>query len=110
VEKARIAWRLPRPAHDVHLVAIARGPAVTAPYWSIPLPYQPTDRVRRPCVLGATNPVWLDADGDGKFTSARAYAQQVIEQTSGDVAKVNAALPRYDGAIAAQAAALMKRR
>jgi hypothetical protein len=110
VEKARAVWRLPRPSHDVHLVAIARGPAVTAPYWSIPLPYQPTDRVRQPCVLGATNPVWLDADGDGKFTSARAYARQVLAQSSGDPAKVSAALQRYDAAVTAQATALMRNR
>ena len=108
VEKARIAWRLPRPAHDVHLVAIARGPAVTAPYWSIPFPYQPKDRVRQPCVLGATNPVWLDADGDGKYTAARDYAKHVVEHSGGDAAKVGAALQRYDAAVAAQAAALIK--
>ncbi len=31
--KARVTWRLPRPKHDVHLVAIATGPGVTAPFW-----------------------------------------------------------------------------
>ena len=42
--KARVAWTLPRPPHDVSLVAVASGPGVTAPYWAIARPYQPTSR------------------------------------------------------------------
>ena len=38
IEKANVSWELPRPAHDVALVAIASGPDVTAPYWAIPKP------------------------------------------------------------------------
>jgi hypothetical protein len=105
-EKARIEWRLPRPAHDTYLVAIASGPGVIAPYWAIPFPYQPTDRIRQPRVIGANNPVWLDADGDGKFTSAREYAQAILERTSGDPAKLADALKGYDTAVAAQVQAL----
>ncbi len=82
-EKALVRWRLPRPPHDVHLVAIAHGPPVTAPFWAIPYPYQPTNRVRQSCVLGATNPVWLDADGDGKFTSAAEWRSGRLEQQRG---------------------------
>lgn len=107
-EKAVVQWRRPRPRHDVHLVAIAHGSPVTAPYWAIPYPYQPTDRVRQPRVLGATNPVWLDADGDGKFTPAREYAKQVIEQSGGDAAKLEAALAHYDSTVRAQTVALRR--
>lgn len=105
-EKARIEWRLPRPAHDTYLVAIASGPGVTAPYWAIPFPYQPTDRLRQPKVLGANNPVWFDADGDGKFTSARGYARAILDRASGDPVKVAEALKSYDAAVAAQVRAL----
>ncbi|HYE75596.1 MAG TPA: CehA/McbA family metallohydrolase, partial [Blastocatellia bacterium] len=42
VEKARIKWVIPKPKHDVHLVAIATGPGKTTPYWPIHPPYQPT--------------------------------------------------------------------
>jgi len=107
-EKALVHWRLPRPPHDVHLVAIAHGPPVTAPYWAIPNPYQPTNRVRQPCVLGATNPVWLDADGDGKFTSAREYAKQAIEQSRGDAVKLESTLATYDATVRVQAEALRR--
>ncbi|MEP6668749.1 MAG: CehA/McbA family metallohydrolase [Chthoniobacter sp.] len=107
-EKARIEWRMPRPARDTYLVAIASGPGVTAPYWAIPLPYQPTDRVRDPHVIGATNPVWLDADGDGKFTSARGYAKAILEHAGGDAAKLAEALKGCDDSITTQVSALQR--
>lgn len=70
-EKKRIRWALPKPPKDLYLVAIASGPPVTAPYWRIPKPYQPTSTTWKPRVVGATNPIWIDADGDGKFTALR---------------------------------------
>jgi len=70
VEKARVTWTLPRPSADTALVAIASGPGVTAPYWAIPRPYQPSSKDWEPRVLGATNPVRVDGDGDGQFRKA----------------------------------------
>ena len=68
---ARITWTIPRPARDALLVAIASGPGITSPHWAIPKPYQPSSKAWNLRVLGATNPIWLDADGDGKFTPLR---------------------------------------
>lgn len=110
VEKARVRWRIPRPAHDVHLVAIATGPGVSGPFWQTPRPYQPSSKVHRPRVIGATNPVWLDADGDGKFTPAHAYAAQLVEQAGGDPARLIKALANYDEAVAVQAASVCQSR
>ena len=106
----RPAFRLPRFRHDVHLVAIASGPGVTAPFWETPRPYQPSSKVFTPRVLGATNPVWLDADGDGKFTPARAYAEQLVKRHGTAAAKLFPALADYDEAVAAQAAIALKAR
>jgi hypothetical protein len=103
VEKARVTWTIPRPQHDVHLVAIASGPGVTAPYWEIAQPYQPTSKVLAPRILGATNPIWIDADGDGKFTPARGYAEVLVTRAAGDRARLEAALAGYDEAVAVQA-------
>jgi hypothetical protein len=105
-EKASVEWTLPKPRHDMYLVAIASGPGVAAPYWPIPSPYQPVDRIRRPRVVGATNPVWLDADGDGAFTSARSYAQSVVQRAGTSAEKLIPFLSGYDEAVAAQAASL----
>lgn len=69
--KKRLSWKLPRPGNDMHLVVIASGPPVTAPFWRIPKPYQPTSNSWKPRVVGATNPIYVDGDGDGKFTPPR---------------------------------------
>jgi hypothetical protein len=105
-EKANIEQSISRPAHDVHLIAIATGPGVTAPFWEIPRAYQPTSPHWDGRVIGSTNPIWLDADGDGKFTSARAYAGRLVERYSRDPAELLRALGDFDEAVAAQAASL----
>jgi hypothetical protein len=71
VEKMNASWTIPKPKQDCHLVAIATGPGVKAPSWAIPRPYQASSPKWNPRVLGATNPIWVDADGDGKFTPLR---------------------------------------
>jgi len=105
-EKAKMTWLIPHPAHDVHLVALATGPGVTAPFWAIPRPYQPTSRRWEGRVIGSTNPIWLDADADGHFTSARDYAQQLVARHGTDPVKLLPALKNFDEAVAAQAASL----
>jgi hypothetical protein len=103
-------WKLPRPRHDVHLVAVASGPGVTALYWPIAKPYQPASPVVRRRVIGSTGAVWLDGDGDGKRTSARGYAEQLLLEAKGDRTKLLAALGDQDEAVAAQAADLLRAR
>jgi hypothetical protein len=100
------SWDLPRPRHDVYLVALATGPGVREPYWPIARPYQPTSPTWDPRVVSVTNPIWVDGDGDGKFTSARAYAKKVVAVSSGDSQALLRGLAQYDEAVAAQAASL----
>lgn len=64
-EKARFSWELERPEKDGYLVVIASGPGITDSFWPIPRPYQPSSPVFEPRVIGSTNPVWIDGDGDG---------------------------------------------
>jgi len=106
IEKANLSWELPRPAYDVAFVAIASGPGVTAPYWAIPKPYQPTSKRWQPRVLALTNPIRVDGDGDGRYSSPHEYALRVIERTGTDPEKLLPALAGYDEAVAAQAAGL----
>jgi hypothetical protein len=105
-EKTRITWILPKPAYDVHLVAIASGPGVIGPYWPIAKPYQPSSPAWEPRVLGLTNPIWIDGDGDGKFTAPRVYAGQLVQRAGADAGKLLAELAKYDEAVASQAADL----
>jgi hypothetical protein len=106
IEKARITWTMARPAHDVHLVATSSGPGITSPHGAIPRPYQPSSLVWEPRVFGSTNPIWLDADGDGKFRCARAYARMLVERAGTEPSVLLPALANYDSAVAAQAAGL----
>ena len=110
VEKARLTWTLPRPRHDVHWVVVATGPGVTGPFWEVPRPYQPTAKTFGPRLIGATNPVWIDGDGDGKYTPARGLARRVVDRTAGNMGKLIEALRAYDEAVAVQARDLMARR
>lgn len=106
-EKAFLNWEIPRPAHDVHLVAIATGPGVTAPFWAIPRPYQPSSHSWEGRVIGSTNPLLLDADSDGKFTPPRDYAKQLISKHGKNPEQLLASLEAYDEAVAAQVASLL---
>jgi hypothetical protein len=107
--KAVVSWTLPKPRHDVHIVAVARGPGIQANYWRSAKPYQPTTPRWEPYVLGVSGAVWLDADGDGKRTTARQYAERLHAKAGGDLAKLVASLAGYDEAVAAHAAFLVDR-
>jgi hypothetical protein len=109
VEKARVTWKLPRPLHDQYLVAIATGPGVSAPYWAIPRPYQPASKIWKPLVIGATNPIWIDGDGDKKFTAPRAYAATIVNRNPGKPERLLQDLSAYDEAVCAQAAGLWQK-
>jgi hypothetical protein len=104
--KAEATWEIPRPHQDVYLVAVASGPGVSAPFWAIPRPYQPTSRAWRPRVLGIANPIYVDGDGDATWTSPRGYAQRLIARFGTEPARLFPALEPYDEAVAVQAAGL----
>jgi hypothetical protein len=105
--KWEATWRLPKPAHDVHLVAIASGPGIAAPYWPTAKPYQPTSIEFTPYVLGLSGAVFVDADGSGKFESAFEYARREVSAADG-VRPLATRLGSYDIAVAAQAASLLR--
>jgi hypothetical protein len=104
--KASIEWTIPRLSHDVALVAVASGPGVTSPHWAIARPYQPTSPEWTPCVMAITNSIDVDGDGDGVWTSPRAYAQALINRVGLEPQSLLPALAPYDEAVAAQAARL----
>ena len=102
-------WIIPRPGHDVHLVAIATGPGITGPHWKTALPYQPTSPDFEPTSLGCSGAVWLDVDGDGRRSSARDYAEFAVGSSGGNINAIVEKLKSYDEATAAQAAFVFHR-
>jgi hypothetical protein len=99
-------WKILRPKHDVYLVAIALGKGVDGPYWATAKPYQPTSPDFQPTTLAASGAVRIDADGDGRFSCAREYAERALLKSGGDVQKLITDLTAYDAAVAAQAMSL----
>jgi hypothetical protein len=102
-------WKLRKPAHDVHLVAIADGPGIAGLYWPTAKPYQPTSIEFTPYVLGVSGAVFVDGDGSGSFESAFEYARREVAAATDSRALV-ARLASYDRAVAVQAASLLRAR
>jgi hypothetical protein len=101
-------WTLPRPKHDVFLVAVATGPGITQPYWPTAKPYQPTSPRWEGYVLGVSGAVWLDADGNGRFDSAFDYATRIVDEAHADTAALARRLGEFDEAVAAQVASVLR--
>jgi hypothetical protein len=99
---------IPRPHQDFWLVAIATGPGETQHYWPVRRPYQPTRADWDPVFLGATNPIRVDGDDNGKYDSPLNYATNAVEQAKGDPKKLMELLAGYDSAIAVQAASICR--
>jgi hypothetical protein len=87
------------------LVAVATGPGIAGPYWQTAKPYQPTSLDPTTSVYGLSGAIWVDADGDGEWTSARGYAERLWAGEK-DLAKLLPALEKYDLAVAQQIAHL----
>jgi hypothetical protein len=101
-------WSLPRGSQDVFLVAVAVGPGIDRPYWKSAKPYQPTSPSPQTHVLGCSGAVWIDADGDGRKTPAREYAERLVARAAGNLSMLAGGLAEFDEAVAAQAAHLFR--
>jgi hypothetical protein len=99
----------PKPAHDTFYVLIASNDSDLTPAWGLARPYQPTSRHFDLQMLGVSNPIWVDADGDGKFTPAREYAKQLIQKDP-SLAELFSKLATYDYYVAAHCAELLSGR
>lgn len=98
--KQTLTFSLPGQSYDSFVTAVVRGPGVTQLYWPIAKPYQPTSPDWSPEFMAVTGAVWIDADGDHKITSARAYAKRLCETTGYSINEVLDTLKHYDTATA----------
>ncbi len=101
-----VEWELGDLKHDAFLVAMATGPGDLGPSWPIPYPYQPSDDSFVPRVAGATNPIWIDRDGDAVFRCAREIGEQIWEESDRSPLRVLAKLEEVDRSVAVQVADL----
>jgi predicted metal-dependent phosphoesterase TrpH len=90
----KLNFVLPKPRYDAHLVCVVLGEGVKTPWW-------PTKNKH---TLGATNPVYLDVDGDGKYTTPRDTARARLKKLSTET--IAEALRTEDPVIGVQVLAL----
>jgi hypothetical protein len=102
VKKASVQWTLQGLRSDAAVVVVASGPGVTEPYWDLPRPYQATSTHHVPRVLSLNNPVFVDVDGDGGFTSPYVRARAIVAKVGTDEAKAWAEALREDVAVSEQ--------
>lgn len=100
-------WLLPKPGHDLILVAVARGPGVHIPYWPIVRPFEHKSSIFHPLVVGISGAVRIDADANGHFTSAYEYAKSLWDSSKGNLPFFITELGNYDESVAIQAAAVI---
>jgi len=67
------------PVHDAHVVAFVLGDDITLPGWT----------TYGKATQAITNPIYLDVDHDGKYTSPRETAQNLIASYDGESTKLS---------------------
>lgn len=108
--KGTATWRIPRTewSHDVWLTALATGGGIDAAYWPTAKPYQPDSPEFAPYVLSLTGPIRIDMDRDGKYSSPRDYAQQIIAAANNDMPRLVDALQNFEASVVHQAASQLQ--
>lgn len=93
-----ISFKIKKPRHDAYVVCLALGDGVTDESWKTYENY----------TLSATNPVWLDANGDGKFTTPRETAQHLLLSMEQKVTSLRSIAQTAEPGIAVQAMSLAR--
>jgi len=103
---AKVRWPLPRPQHDLTLVAVARGPGIEKLYWPTAKPYQPDTIDPSTSTIGCSGAIFIDADTRRGWTSPRASAEAIFRESGGKLASAVPRLKNFDAAVAAHVAHL----
>ena len=101
------SWIMPRPAHDVYLVAVAQGRGRQLPYWSIARPFEHKSTIFNPTFLGITGAIRIDADGDGRFESPYDYAKLLWDSSHHQIGRLIRSLVKYDESVSIQSASIL---
>jgi hypothetical protein len=93
-----IDFSIKAPAHDAYLVCVVLGDGASHPSW----------RTKETYTLAATNPIFLDADGDGRYASPRETARVLLARAGSSVENRWAAAMKADDVISVQMISLMR--
>jgi hypothetical protein len=92
-----IEFAVDRPKTDAYVVCVVLGDGIEHPSW----------RTAEKFTLAATNPVYLDSDGDGAYSSPRETARVRLAGAKGGLEGQWEAIKRADDPVAVQMAALL---
>jgi hypothetical protein len=92
-----LKFSVKRPSHDAHLVCVVIGDGASHPSW----------QTKEKFTLAATNPVYIDGDGDGRYEPPRQTARQRLAATGGMLDRQWEAVMKADEVIAVQMLSLM---
>lgn len=87
-----VEFSIVAPSHDAHLIAVVLGEPVDGPFWEM----------QWKATMAATNPVFLDADGDGSYRSPRDTAKALIASGEGKLDAILGSLENVDPAVGVQ--------
>jgi hypothetical protein len=86
----RLVHKIPVPPHDAWVVCVVTGPGIGGRFWPQVNDY----------TLAATNPIRIDVDGDGKWSSPREIAQARLAAAGDGPQTLERALQSCDEAVA----------
>lgn len=107
--QSRHTWQIPRSelTHDIWVTVTAEGPGVTATYWPFAKPYQPDSPAFTPRAFSATGALRIDVDGDGRWSSPRDTARQIVATHGDDFPALVERLRTCNASVVHQAAAVL---
>jgi hypothetical protein len=88
-----LTFKIPAPAHDAYVVCVAYGDGLKDPAWKTMADF----------TLAVTNPIFIDADRDGKYSSPHDTALEILKKIELlSVDSIEKAIDKLDAAIAIQ--------
>jgi hypothetical protein len=105
-----LEFSVPLPQHDAHLVCVILGDGVDHP--SIGSKSRSIggkmERINTLFTLAATNPVYLDVDGNGRYESPRQQAQSLLRRSGKSLNEQWKAVMAADAVVAVQMVSLLR--
>jgi hypothetical protein len=88
-----VTFKIPAPRHDAYLVCVAYGDGIKDPSWKTMADF----------TLAVTNPIFIDADRDGKYSSPRDSALTILREIEPlSVSGIEKSLGKVDSTIGIQ--------
>jgi hypothetical protein len=105
-----LEFSIPLPRHDAYLVCVILGDGVDHPSIGSKsrMIGNKMERINTLFTLAATNPVYLDVDGNGRYESPREQAQSLLSRSGKNLDEQWKAIMAADAVVAVQMVSLLR--